>query len=83
MSLLKVILRTDKKTDETIIAGQTTDTSLGNVSSIAKKVTGETHVSSITSGDWGKTATTQNHYVDFVDKSVLNGIIGTGGQTPE
>lgn len=68
---MHIIFRT-KKGGETIIAGQTGDTSLSSVSDITKKATGErpTH---ITGGDNWRTGHTENFDVELIDKEIVRG----------
>lgn len=71
MGLLSLIFKTDKKTDAATLIGQTTNTSIANVTAIAKKATGETPTG-VTVKDGIKTVVTATKFIDFVDKDAYS-----------
>lgn len=71
MGLISLIFKTDKKTDAATLIGQTSNTSIGNVTAIAKKATGETPTG-VTVKDGIKTVVTATKFIDFVEKDAYS-----------
>lgn len=66
-----VIFRTDKETNETIIAGQVREKSVPQLSQVVNQVTGQKPTSATKTGNT-VSFNTSSHKVDFVDKDVFS-----------